>query len=234
MAVFSYIAAASAPGLALLLYFYLKDRYVTEPISMVLKMFAFGFLVVFPTMIIQRGFILAFGDSPFVFAFLWSGLIEETVKWLLVFHLMFSHSIFDEPYDGIVYSVAVAIGFATMENLIYTWHYTPTFTAMFIRALLPVSGHALFGVIMGYYFGKAKFTPSQRRRLLCLAWLAPIIWHGLFDYIILTEANYGLGMIVLMTFLWYRSIRKVNLANARSPYRSLSKEAEVKLSSSRQ
>jgi RsiW-degrading membrane proteinase PrsW (M82 family) len=234
MAVLPYIIAASAPGLALLLYFYLKDRYVTEPISIVLRMFTFGVLVVFPTMVIQRGFILAFGDSSFLFAFVWSGLIEESVKWLLIYHLIYSHAIFDEPYDGIVYAVAVSLGFATLENIFYAWYYTPTFSDMFIRALLPVSGHALFGVLMGYYFGRAKFALRYQNYYLIIAWLAPIIWHGLFDYILLTKTNYWVGMIVLMTILWYRGIRKVNQANERSPYRTLSPEKEIKLSSNRQ
>ena len=30
--------------------------------------------------------------------------------------------------------------------------------SLLVRALLPVSGHALFGVIMGFFFGKAKFS----------------------------------------------------------------------------
>jgi RsiW-degrading membrane proteinase PrsW (M82 family) len=234
MTVLSYIIAASAPGFALLLYFYLKDRYVSEPISMVMRMFTFGVLVVFPTMVIQRGFVLSFGDNPFLFAFVWSGLIEESVKWLLVYHLIFSHSVFDEPYDGIVYAVAVSLGYATLENIIYTWHYSPSFSEMFLRALLPVSGHALFGVLMGYYFGRAKFTPALTKRYLTIAWFAPSIWHGLFDYIILTKTNYGVGIIGLMTILWYRSIRKVNKANDRSPYRTLSPDQEIKLSSNSQ
>lgn len=225
MGVLSYFIAASAPGLALMVYFYLKDRYVLEPIPLVLKMFVFGLLIVLPTMVVQRGFVLAFSDHPIVFAFVWTALIEETVKWLLVFHLIFSHASFDEPYNGIVYAVAVSLGYATLENIIFAWYYNPTIFDMIMRALLPVSGHALFGVMMGYYFGKAKFNPSKRTFYLLLALGSAVFWHGLFDYIILTQTDYWVAIVFLMTFLWFRSVRRVNKANDRSPYRTLSAEA---------
>ncbi|MEH7426275.1 PrsW family intramembrane metalloprotease, partial [Priestia megaterium] len=40
------VSAGIAPGLALLSFFYLKDEYETEPISMVLKTFIFGAMLV--------------------------------------------------------------------------------------------------------------------------------------------------------------------------------------------
>ena len=53
MLLFSLLAAAVAPGLALLTYFYLKDRYDYEPLHMVLRVFLMGILIVLPVMIIQ-------------------------------------------------------------------------------------------------------------------------------------------------------------------------------------
>lgn len=48
------ISAGIAPGLALLSYFYLKDEYETEPLSLVLRMFLYGAFLVFPLMFIQH------------------------------------------------------------------------------------------------------------------------------------------------------------------------------------
>ncbi|GAK39980.1 protease [Paenibacillus sp. TCA20] len=39
MLLFSVLTAAIAPGLALLTYFYLKDRYDAEPLHIVIRMF---------------------------------------------------------------------------------------------------------------------------------------------------------------------------------------------------
>lgn len=76
MLMFSIIASALAPGLALLTYFYLKDRYDQEPLHMVIKVFLFGVLVVFPVMILQRGAILWLGDHPVVNSLLVSAGVE--------------------------------------------------------------------------------------------------------------------------------------------------------------
>lgn len=231
MALFPILAAAIAPGIALLAYFYLKDRYDTEPIHMVVRMFVLGMLVVVPTIILQRGMIMVFGDHIVVSAFLNSGAAEEFIKWFVLYHIIYNHTEFDEPYDGIVYAVAVALGFATLENVFYAWFEQISFQQLLVRALLPVSGHALFGVMMGYYLGKAKFTEgSKSRRYLWLSLLFPIVWHGLFDYILLTFKSYWIWLIMpFMIVLWGRGLRKVNRANARSPFRVLKREEEVKL-----
>lgn len=55
MLLLSVISSAVAPGLALLTFFYLKDKYDQEPLHMVLKVFLLGLLIVLPVMIIQRG-----------------------------------------------------------------------------------------------------------------------------------------------------------------------------------
>jgi RsiW-degrading membrane proteinase PrsW (M82 family) len=98
------------------------------------------------------------------------------------------------------------------------------------RALLPVSGHALFGVMMGYYMGKAKFgTPSEKNKLLLFSLLVPVFWHGLFDFILLQVTNNWIWfMVPLMVYLWLRSLSKVQRANARSPFRLVRREEEIK------
>jgi RsiW-degrading membrane proteinase PrsW (M82 family) len=52
----SILSAGVAPGIALLLYFYLKDKYKAQPIVMVFRSFIFGSLLVFPIMVIQYAF----------------------------------------------------------------------------------------------------------------------------------------------------------------------------------
>jgi len=223
---FSILTAAIAPGIALLVYFYLKDRYDSEPVSMVVKIFLLGFLIVLPIMIIQHGIQLWLGNNPYLFSFGISAGVEEAVKWFVIYHIVYNHTEFDEPYDGILYTVAVSLGFATIENLLYAWYNHPSFGTLLVRALLPVSGHALFGVMMGYYFGKAKFSEGKRkRRYLLYAAIIPMFWHGVYDYVLLTFKTYWIWYIVpLMVFLWYRGMMNVKSANSRSPFRLLKRE----------
>jgi RsiW-degrading membrane proteinase PrsW (M82 family) len=224
------VMAAVAPGISLLAYFYLKDRYESEPVHLVVKMFLFGVILVFPTLVLQRAFINGFGsDHPFTFAFIASAGLEEFLKWFLLLQLIYKHAAFDEPYDGIVYAVAVSLGFATLENVFYAFFTTSTFSSLLLRAVLPVSGHAMFGVFMGYYMGKAKFSSGSGMKWLLAALLIPLFWHGLFDYIqLIAQKNWVWLMIPLMIFLWVRTLWKVDRANDRSPLRLMHREEEIK------
>lgn len=225
MLLFSILTAAIAPGVALLTYFYLKDRYDSEPVSMVIKIFLLGFLIVLPIMIIQRGLVLWGGENPYLFSFGISAGVEEFVKWFVLYHIIYNHTEFDEPYDGILYAVAISLGFATVENLLYAWANHATFTSLLMRALLPVSGHAMFGVMMGYYMGKAKFSSGKHFKFLAYSLLIPLMWHGIYDYVLLTVEKYWIWYIVpFMIFLWYKGMSKVNSANARSPFRLTKRE----------
>lgn len=226
----SVLAAAIAPGLALLAYFYWKDRYDSEPLSMVLRMFVTGVLIVLPAMVLQRGLTIWLGDSPFTFSFVISAGVEELLKFFVLYHIIFNHTEFDEPYDGIVYATAVSLGFATLENVLYAFLQPTTFGTLLVRALLPVSGHALFGVFMGYSLGRAKFSKGKQVRFhLGMAVLLPLIWHGVYDLMMMTVPSSWMWVAVpFMFLLWFRGIRRVNRANAVSPFRWLKREEEIK------
>ncbi|AOZ91392.1 glutamic-type intramembrane protease PrsW [Paenibacillus crassostreae] len=229
MLLFSVIASAVAPGLALLTFFYLKDKYDAEPIHMVVRIFLLGLLVVIPVIIIQRGLTLGLGTHPFVQSFFISSGVEELLKWLVLYFIIYNHVEFDEPYDGIVYAVTISLGFATVENFMYAWYSQASIGTMFIRALLPVSGHALFGVIMGYYFGLARFRKvNNTKRYLVYSLLIPWLFHGIYDLILTTVTDYWVWLIVpLMVLLWYGGMDKVIRANNRSPLRFQKREEEV-------
>ncbi|MCH1624771.1 glutamic-type intramembrane protease PrsW [Fredinandcohnia quinoae] len=207
------IAAGVAPGLALLSYFYLKDRYDTEPFVMVFRIFIFGAILVFPIMFIQ--YILeveGIVKSGFLQAFFATSLLEEFFKWFILYYTVFQHIEFDEPYDGIVYGSAVSLGFATVENILYLLANGVEFAVG--RALLPVSSHALFGVIMGFYLGKGKFSKLElRRKWIFLALLIPFFLHGLYDYILMTQEKWMYFMVPFMIFLWWFGLRRLKLAN---------------------
>lgn len=213
--------AAVAPGVALLTYFYLKDRYDSEPLHMVIKIFLLGFLIVLPIMILQRGMTYWLGDNSFVESFLVSAGIEELIKWFVLYHMIYNHMEFDEPYDGIVYATAVSLGFATVENIIFALAHQASVGTLLVRALLPVSGHAMFGVIMGYYLGRAKFSEGRRsHKFLLFSLLLPVFWHGVYDWILNYTTQYWIWYIIpLMAFLWFGGIGKMYRANDRSPFR---------------
>jgi RsiW-degrading membrane proteinase PrsW (M82 family) len=232
MVIFSILTAAVAPGLSLLTYLYLRDKYEAEPIHMVLKVFLIGIFLVVPIMVLQRGVEIWLGEGNFVMAFIQSSGVEEFIKWFVLFHLLYNHTEFDEPYDGILYAGALSLGFATTENLLYSVFMPADFGAMLMRALLPVSGHMLFGVIMGYYLGRAKFSLGKKKRntFLFLSMLVPFVLHGLYDWIIvMREQDWIFVIIPFMALLWLFGLSKMKSAHIKSPFRYVRAKDEVNL-----
>jgi len=68
---------------------------------------------------------------------------------------------FDEPYDGVVYASASALGFATLENA-FVLHAHPEGWVWIARTLLALPAHVFFACLWGWAMGRAKQsrTPS--------------------------------------------------------------------------
>ncbi|MEH7115692.1 glutamic-type intramembrane protease PrsW [Neobacillus niacini] len=217
--------AGIAPGLALLSYFYLKDKYEPEPVSMVFFTFFFGALLIIPIAFIE--YVLKVENIvqyDSIYAIFSSGLIEEFFKWSILFLIAFKSAEFDEPFDGIVYGTSISLGFATAENILYLMNNGMEFALT--RAFLPVSSHALFGVIMGYYISKAKFTKESKWPLFLLSILLPTFLHGIFNFLLLNQGSL-FAMSPYMMFLWWFGLRKVQLAEI-SSYNHFQKNYTIK------
>ena len=210
---FLILSAAIAPGIALLSYFYMRNDMSTEPRRTLVHAFIYGAIITFPILFLQ--FVLeeeGTFSSVFVSDVVFTSLIEEFFKWLMIFILILRHVEFDDPYDGILYGVAVSLGFATVENVIYLVSFGVE--TAFMRALLPVSSHALFGVVMGYYYGKGKFSQENyQKEYIALALFAPAGLHIIYNSIVMLESYFLYAMLPFMFFLWWFALRKVKLAH---------------------
>ncbi|RHW40157.1 protease PrsW [Lysinibacillus yapensis] len=185
----------------------------TEPRKTLLQAFVFGALMTFPIMFIQ--YVVKEEEAildPFLSNVLFSSVLEEFFKWLIIFILIFRHVEFDDPYDGILYGASVSLGFATMENIFYLLSFG--INTAFLRALLPVSSHALFGVVMGYYYGKSKFAKNDKQNeYLLLSLIAPLILHIIYNSILTFEGYWVYLIAPFMLFLWWLALKKVKLAH---------------------
>lgn len=210
---FIILSAAIAPGLALLSFFYLRNQMDTEPRRALLHAFIYGAIITFPVLFIQ--FILEEEQTfrnPFFINVIFTSSLEEMVKWLVIFAVILRHVEFDDPYDGVLFGVAVSLGFATVENVIYLLSFG--LDQAFMRAMLPVSSHALFGVVMGYYYGKGKFSSDEiQKKFIFLAFFAPLGLHIMYNSILMLEGSFIYAMLPFMLFLWWFALRKVKLAH---------------------
>lgn len=96
------LSAGIAPGLALLSYFYLKDQYETEPLSMVFKTFIFGAILVFPISFIQ--YVLGTEQLiqlGIIKAFLSTSLLEEFLNGSYCFSQYINTLLLTSPMTGL-------------------------------------------------------------------------------------------------------------------------------------
>ena len=209
---------ALAPCLFLLWYFYYRDRYEPEPKNKILKIYFIGALMVLPAALCEYALItglqyIASGIvSIFIMSFIIIAPIEELVKYFTVRRWIYRSIEFNEVMDGIVYTVAASLGFATVENLLYVLQHGVA--VGIARAFLAVPGHAFFGAIMGFYIGQAKFRIEHESRYLWTGVLLAIFFHGLYDFLALTETALALLVIVVIAALgiWvFRNLKKAEL-----------------------
>ncbi|MCK2156971.1 glutamic-type intramembrane protease PrsW [Exiguobacterium sibiricum] len=199
-----------APGIALLTYFYLRHEHESEPVGYILRSFIFGILLVFPLMFIEYIIQSEFGGLESI-QLVRSAVTEEFAKWFVVFYTVYIHQRFNDYYDGIIYAVACSLGFATLENILYLM-VNGTVEHMIFRALLPVSGHALFAVIMGFFMGKAKFS-NHPYRWLGLSIFVPMVVHAIFNLLILENGGISIVPILFMVGLWMVGLYQIRSAN---------------------
>jgi len=180
-----------APGIAICLYIYYNDRNNKEPISLLLLSFFIGMTCTIPALMAEF-----FGTRmlsqlvsgglfyTFIVSFGLVALSAEGCKYLIIRILPYKRMAFDEPFDGIVYTVMVGMGFATFENIGYVYQYG--FSTGLLRLFLSAPAQATFAIIMGYYLGLAKFYPKKRRLYYFLAIILPVLFHGAFDFFLIT------------------------------------------------
>ncbi|MBM3296708.1 MAG: PrsW family intramembrane metalloprotease [Candidatus Aminicenantes bacterium] len=206
---------AVAPGLALAAYISYRDRYEKEPSSKLIKAFLLGSASVFIAAAIEM---LLGQSTPFVEAFFYVGLTEELCKFFVLMVFFYPQPFFDEPFDGIVYAGFISLGFATLENVYYVLD--KGLAVAIVRMFLAVPAHAIFGIVMGFFAGGAKFYEKKKGGLLALALLAPAFLHGFYNFFLMVNVPglvlFSLALVAVGVLL---SLRAIRIRLRESPYR---------------
>lgn len=206
------IIPALFPVFILLKYVYKKDSQEREPLTMVLKVVAFGAifsLIDVPIESLIEGIISQSytpGTKEFLLRenFLGVALVEELTKWVVLMLFVWKSPDFDWKYDGIVYAVASSLGFAGMENIMYVLSYGSS--VIITRAIFSIPGHAAFGVFMGFYFAKARDAYLRNESFsktwnMLLSILIPTLIHGFYDYKLSSPEMEGKDILIFLVFV---------------------------------
>ena len=233
------ILLGAAPSVALMAFFYAKDRYEPEPRGHIALAFIKGAEAMVLSWVAAYGLEravgrewLALGGWPahLFEAGVMAAAVEELAKWWAFLTVVYRWQEFDEPLDGVVYGVAVALGLATVENVLVVER--EGLTTGVLRAVFTVPAHALCGAAMGYFLGRAKLGRGRygsevalrdRIRRGILALIVPVAFHAAFDFTLLEMRNTGRWIYVVIGALsvgvWALVLRAVKEASHDSPFR---------------
>lgn len=193
------ILCAVAPVLTIIFYIYIQDKYEKEPIGLLLGSFLFGAIIsiIIVTVIYMfTGHFIPVTDKfsiwqQFIQAFVVVALSEEFSKYVIVKYFAQPKKAFNEPFDGITYAVMVSMGFACTENILYVLE--GGYQTAVLRAFTAVPAHATFGILMGYYMGKAKFS-NKRLKLNIAGLFLAVLFHGAYDFFLFIRFIPGISI----------------------------------------
>ncbi len=188
------ILAAIIPAIILLVKVYKMDKLEKEPIPLLIRLVFSGIISTVIAVVLERvgdAILSAYVPENTLFynLIIYLGIVafaEEGAKYFMLKKTTWKSREFNCQFDGVVYSTAIALGFALWENIGYVLSYG--FTTAILRAVTAIPGHACFGIFMGVFYGFAKRFDLWNRpalsklcRILCV--LLPALLHGCYDFI---------------------------------------------------
>lgn len=209
---------AVIPAIIIIAGIYLSDRHDREPFKVLFFTYVLGALMVIPSIIVEE-ILIRFNIFPSVLgaffnAFIVAGFTEEYFKRWAILKYSYKTKFFNEKLDGIVYGVFAAMGFATIENIIYVvYRYTNNPFIGLYRGIFSVPAHAVFGITMGYYLSLARFDTDLKRKKMNMrkSLYMPLIMHGIFDFILMAQIpQLTLIFVPYVIFIWWLNQRKLS------------------------
>ena len=147
---------------------------------------------------------LALGSAVFI------GINEETWKFLATVRLVKKLPEFDQPIDGMIYAMTVALGFAAIENVEYIVRFGAG--VLVARSLLSMPIHLACAAIWGYGLARARFISRPRKYFkTALPYLLTAAGvHAAFDFFIFLRTWTILLVFPLLLFIVWYSNRKLH------------------------
>jgi RsiW-degrading membrane proteinase PrsW (M82 family) len=152
-----------------------------------------------------------------------AALVEEIVKYLALRIGSWRCNAFNYRFDGVVYGVSAAVGFAVLENILYVAQYG--LQTAIVRAFTAVPLHAFCGLFMGVFYSyakKASITGKSSLPYTLLALIVPMLIHGTYDtlaFLGTQSSTYALLVFVVILYIVaIITIKKLSAADYRAGF----------------
>ncbi len=192
------------PALFWLWFWLREDRFRPEPLLLIAITFIAGMAVVPLALPLQKLAIDIYSGADLIYTWV---IIEEVLKYAVALGVILWNQAVDEPIDMVIYMIAIALGFAALENTLFLLtplsvgdYATSALTGSFRflgATLLHVLASGTLGVFLALSFYKSNSVRIFYGMMgLCLA----IVLHALFNFFIM-EAS-GETILAVFLFVW--------------------------------
>lgn len=217
------VVASFAPGVFWLWFFVRTDKVHPSPKRLVISTFSLGMVWTLPAGLINTLFLsdqvlagtttLTAVTAGMLFVV---GPVEETSKFLAVRFAAYRTRYFEHPVHGLVYASAAALGFASVENLIYVSQFGVG--VMLVRAPLSTVAHLVFSSLWGYGLGVHQQSGRTRRPFLLATLAGAAALHAMFNIALFSPITWWFSpVIVLIGGMW--AYRRFDWGQRISPFR---------------
>jgi protease PrsW len=197
-----------------LLYFYLKDRAHHVSFATIMRVFGWGCVLTLPAAAIENlsgaGLIQ---DSLYRSAgscFLVIAPVEEFFKLIAVWIAVYRGPDFREPLDGMLYSTTAALGFVSVENILYLALLGPE--VLISRTFFATPAHAMYSSMWGYSMGLARFRRERELQTIFKGYFLSVVLHGSYDFLVAFHPKAAVitlpPLMIFMVWLAYLRIRE--------------------------
>jgi protease PrsW len=194
------------PALFWLWFWLREDRAKPEPLLLITIAFVAGMAVVPLTLPLQSAAISIYHGNNLMWVWV---VIEEVLKYAAALFVVLWNREVDEPIDFVVYLIAIALGFAALENALFLL--TPLMNSEIATLAVTGSfrflGATLLHVLCSATIGMALALAFYKSRLWRVIYgtvglFIAILLHGWFNFFIMRAAEPGRENELLIVFLF--------------------------------
>ncbi|MCU0371035.1 MAG: PrsW family glutamic-type intramembrane protease [Bacteroidales bacterium] len=211
-----YLSFILPPLIAFVIFFYLQYKFSNWTISFLLRAFLVGMLSIVLVLVVQIVASMLDLDRLsnirriIFYSLVVSAFFAELGKFIVLKAFVYPKKEFKTPVDGIMLSVMISMGFATMNNILYFIN-IPHLAVNIPNALTAGPANAIFGVMMGFFIGLGKL---RKMRIIdsMTGLAAAVFFHGLYSFCLLTKDYrlmwaFFIGSAIIALSLYIASVR---------------------------
>jgi RsiW-degrading membrane proteinase PrsW (M82 family) len=194
------------PSIIWLIFWLNVDKEHPEPFGLLLTCFLLGGVGVLVATFLQQS-LKGVVTDPHSQVIVWAG-IEEIVKFGVFYFVAYKSDFDDKPIEPPIYLIAVALGFAALENIFYVLqpNLSGNVTAIVLTGGLRFFGSTLLHTIASCFIGiSISLLPKAARGIaIFFGIVGAIFLHATFNFFILN--NDTASMLQIYGYLWIAAI----------------------------